>query len=133
MSLGPPKCRHKDIPYEPSKPVRNDAPGATLHTRRNGAINIIIMPKQSEYMRKLYREYLEAAEGAVTAQYATAEWDGVVRREKNALDLAPEVYAKKLWRNGWRSDGGKKPYLLEVLQHHVEALQRLVGKGDRAR
>jgi hypothetical protein len=77
------------------------------------------MPNQSDHIRKLYREYLQAARRVVTAQYADAEKRGEVKREKDAYGLAPEVYAKKLWRNGWRSDSGKKPYLFEVLQQHA--------------
>jgi hypothetical protein len=77
------------------------------------------MPKQSDYIRKLYREYLEAARKVVVAKYAAAEKSGVVKRDRDVYGLAPEVYAKKLWTNGWRSDPGKKPYLSEVLQQHA--------------
>jgi hypothetical protein len=75
------------------------------------------MPRQSDYIRKLYREYLEAAKEVVIAKYADAEKRGEVKRQKDAL--APEVYARKLWSNGWRSDEPKKPYLSEVLQRHA--------------
>lgn len=77
------------------------------------------MPKQSDHIRKLYREYLEAARETVIAEYAAAERRGEVKRERDAHRLAPEVYARKLWRNGWRSDAGKRPYLSEVLQQHA--------------
>jgi hypothetical protein len=77
------------------------------------------MPKQSDHIRKLYREYLEAAREAVIAKYANAEKRGEVKRDKDAYGLPPEVYARKLWRNGWRFDAAKKPYLSEVLQQHA--------------
>jgi hypothetical protein len=77
------------------------------------------MPKQSDYIRKLYQDYLEAAREAVIAKYADAEKSGAVNRDKDAYGLAPEEYARKLWRNGWRSDGGKKPHLLETLQQYT--------------
>ena len=80
---------------------------------------IVTMPKQSDYIKKLYREYLEAAKEAVIAQYAAAEKSGQVQREKDKYGLAPEEYARKLWANGWRSDNDKKPYLSEVLQQHA--------------
>jgi hypothetical protein len=80
---------------------------------------MFIMPRQSDHIRKLYREYLEAAREAVVAEYADAEKRGEVKRDKDAHALAPEAYARKLWRNGWRSDGAKRPYLFEVLQQHA--------------
>ena len=50
---------------------------------------------------------------------------GVVTRDSNDYDVSPEAYAKALWRNGWRrADGGKKPYLLTVLQEHTDAMAR---------
>ena len=83
------------------------------------------MAKQSEHIRTLYRQDLEAAEAVVTAQYAEAERRGVVTRDSNDYDVSPEAYAKALWRNGWRrADGGKKPYLLTVLQEHTDAKAR---------
>jgi hypothetical protein len=77
------------------------------------------MPKQSDPIRRLYREYLEAAREVVIKNYADAEKRGEVRRDKDTHRLAPELYARRLWRNGWRSDGGKRPYLSEVLQQHA--------------
>src|SRR4051794_19920232 len=72
------------------------------------------MPKQSDYIRKLYREYLDSAGKVVATQYADAEKRGEVKRDKDAYNLDAETYAKALWRNGWRSDSGKKPYLSKV-------------------
>jgi hypothetical protein len=91
---------------------------AVFQKQTTGAM-ITVMPKQSDHIRKLYREYLEAAKDVIPAQYAEAEKRGEVKRDKDAYALAPEVYAKKLWSNGWRSGGGKKPYLREVLQQHT--------------
>lgn len=82
------------------------------------------MERQTEHIRRLYREYLEAAEAVVTAQYAASERRGVVERESNTYGISSEAYAKALWRNGWRRDGGKKPYLLAVLQEYGEMKSR---------
>ena len=54
--------------------------------------------KQSEQIRILYRQYLEAAEDVVTAQYADAERRGEVERQSNTHEVSPETYAKKLWK-----------------------------------
>jgi len=83
------------------------------------------MERQSEHIRRLYREYLDAAEAVVTAQYAESERRGAVQRDSNAYGISSEDYAKALWRNGWRrGDGGKKPYLLAVLQEYGEMKSR---------
>jgi len=83
------------------------------------------MVKQSEHIRRLYREYLDAAEAVVTAQYVESERRGVVERDSNAYGISSEAYAKALWRNGWRrADGLKKPYLLAVLQEYGDVKSR---------
>lgn len=63
--------------------------------------------KQRDLMRCLYKEYGDNSD-IIFIEYSKAERRGLVLRNKNALDLTSEQYAKALYCDGKRKGWIKK-------------------------
>lgn len=83
---------------------------------------------QRDYMRKLFVE-LDGDKNRTCAAYAQAERDGIVTRNRNTHNMAPEDYAVALWE-----DGVKKGWLeLTALPIGLNSSAAVSPATDRVR